>query len=377
MGMAARQPSAGELRRMVALAGEALDAGALGLSTGLWYAPGSYARPGEIEAVARETARRGRLYSSHVRSESDQGQGVFAAHREAIDIGRRTGARVQISHIKMVGTEFRGRGLELLQQIDVARDEGVDVAADVYPYAWSATSLSGALLPRWVLADGHKAMLNRLRDPADQRRLRAEVERGLARYQGPAGVVIARYPPNPDIEGLSLEQIAVAGHDPFDAVVGLITEGDGSVVVHAIDEEDMTTFSLSAHVAVASDGNSLRATGPLSTGTPHPRSYGTFPRFLALMASPKGQLRFEQAIRKMTSLPAQRLGLTRRGRIGVGAAADLLVIDHAALADKSSYQDPHRYPSGVEHVIVNGRIALTHGQPTGVLAGRVIRSPAG
>jgi N-acyl-D-amino-acid deacylase len=375
MGMDARAPTTDELDRMVSLVAESLDAGALGFSTGLWYAPGSYSLTEEVIALAVPAAERGLLYSSHVRSESDDACGLFPAHAEAVEIGRRTGARVQISHVKAVGPTFWGRGGELIEGIERARREGIDVAGDQYPYPWSSTSISGCMFPRWALAGGRAETLKRLADSEIRARVKQDTSKFIARFHGAEGCVVAQYPPEGKYEGLALADIATDMRcEPEEAAMRLYEESEGGMVLHSMEEVDVYTIARSPHIAVASDGSSLRTTGPLSSGKPHPRNYATNSRFLEHMVREKKVVGLEEAIRKMTSLPAQRLGLTRRGRIAPGLVADVLVFDPTAVKQHATFADPHRGSTGMDWVLVNGRPALADGKPTGAKPGRVLRS---
>ncbi len=373
MGMDARAPTPEELDRMVTLVAESLDAGALGFSTGLWYAPGSYSLTEEVIALAQPAADRGLLYSSHVRSESDDACGLFPAHAEAVEIGRRTGARVQISHVKAVGPKFWGRGKELPDGIERARREGIDVAGDQYPYPWSSTSISGSMFPRWALAGGRATTLKRLADADVRARVKQETAKFIARFHGPQGCVVAQSP-GTNYEGASLAEISRDMRcEPEEAAMRLYEKGEGSMVLHSMEDADVYAIARSPHVAVASDGSSLRTTGPLSSGKPHPRNYGTNSRFLEHMVREKKLVGIEEAVRKMTSLPAQRLGLARRGRITPGQVADVLVFDPAAVKQSATFASPHAYSTGMDHVFVNGEAALAKGKPTGATPGRVLR----
>lgn len=375
MGMESRAPSTDELDRMVSLVAESLDAGALGFSTGLWYAPGSYSLTDEVVALAGPAAERGLLYSSHIRSESDDLCGLFPAHAEAIEIGRRTGARIQISHVKAVGPNFWGRGHELIEGIQRARDEGLDVAGDQYPYSWSSTGFSGAMFPRWALVGGRQATLARLADADTRERIKEETRYYVRRSHGAAGTLVASFPPNPDYEGRNLQEVAEEMNcEPAEAALRLYEQSEGSYVQHSMEDEDVYEIAKAPFIAVASDGSSLRDEGPLSSGKPHPRSYATNSRFIEHIVLEKGLVALEQAIHKMTGLCAQRLGLTRRGRIAPGYAADILVFEPRNVHQRNSFSDPHRYSSGMDHVLVNGVAGIDSGKVTGSTPGRVLRS---
>lgn len=379
LGMDARAPTLEELNHMRALVAESLDAGALGFATGLFYAPGSYSLTDEVVALAEVAAERGALYSSHIRSESNDGPGLMVAVNEAIEIGRRTGCRVQMSHVKAKGPFTWGRAGEILELQERARREGIDVAGDQYPYVASSTSLTGGLFPRWALAGGRDATLDRMAD-AD---LRATLREGIAWniksfVQSPDRVLLSGYAPNTAYEGMALDAIAAEmGCEPAEAALRLYEGAEGSVVQFSLDEADVDLIARDAFIAVGSDGTSVKTTGPLSSGKPHPRSYGTFPRFLALMCREKKLVGLEEAVRKMCALPASRLQLTRRGRVAPTCFADLVIFDPERIRDTATFAEPHRYSAGIDYVLVNGQVALEHGSVTAARAGRVVREKDG
>ncbi|HXH13483.1 MAG TPA: D-aminoacylase [Alphaproteobacteria bacterium] len=374
MGMEARACSGEELERMQALVADSLDAGAMGFSTGLFYAPGNYARLEEVIELASAAAARGKLYSTHMRDEGSHSVGLFMALNEAIEIGRRTGVRVQISHVKCSGPSVWGRANDVLDLFERTRREGIDIAGDQYPYTVASTSLTGALFPRWALEGGREATLKRLTDGAQRRRLHDDIAAMFTKWSTPAGVAIARYVPDPSLEGQNMVQIAeTLSCDPAEAALRLYERGDASVVVHTMQDADVEAIASHAWIAVGSDGSSLSSSGPLSVGKPHPRSYGTNPRFLARFVRERQLVSLEEAVRKMTGLPAGRLGLTRRGRLAPGYAADLVVFDPDTVADTATFEAPHRYPVGIPHVVVNGALVIEHGTFTGATPGKVIR----
>ena len=375
LGMEARAPSPEELAGMASLVAESLDAGALGFSTGLWYAPGSYSLTDEVVALAQVAADRDLLYSSHIRSEADDLCGLFPAHAEAYEIGRRTGARVQVSHVKTVGPKFWGRGHELIESMERARGEGLDVAGDQYPYAWSSTGFSGAMFPRWALAGGRQATLERLADADLREQVKVSTRGYVERNHGASGAVVASFPPDKSYEGRNLEDIsAEMGCEPAEAALRLYEKSEGSYVMNSMVDEDVYEIAKAPFITVASDGSSLRDTGPLSSGKPHPRSYSTNSRFIEHMVFEKRLVGLEEAVFKMTGLCAQRLGLTRRGRIAPRYMADLLVFQPESVRQRNSFSDPHRYSTGMDFVLVNGVTAVENGKVTGGTPGRVLRS---
>ena len=374
MGMDNRGPTIDELTEIVSLTADALDAGAMGVATGLWYAPGAYSLTDEVIAFAQPAADRGKVYSSHIRSEADDLCGIFPAHAEATEIGRRTGVRVQVSHVKAVGPKFWGRGHELLEGFERALSEGIDIAGDQYPYAWSSTGFSGAMFARWSLTGGRDTTLSRLGDADLRARMREDTEYYISRNHGAVGSVVAHFPANTDFEGLNLEEIGEEmGCVPAEAALRLYEESEGSYVLHTMEDVDVETIAQWRRMAVCSDGNSLRTTGPLSAGKPHPRSYATNSRHLETFVNEKGLMSLSEAVYKMTGLPADRMALTRRGRLQPGTVADVLVFDPSNIKQHASFTDPHQYSTGMDYVLVNGKFALSGGEPTGETHGRVIR----
>ncbi len=380
MGFARRPPTAQELATMQRLMGDAMDGGAWGLSTGLIYAPGSYAATEEIVAIARVVGRHRGFYASHIRGE---GATVLEAVAEAIRVGREGEVPVQVSHVKAAGRPNWGKVAQALALIDAARAEGLDVMADVYPYTASSTTLR-TLLPDWALEGGIDAMLKRLSDPSERARIRRDLEAPPQRGQslldrvGWENIMISYSRHRKDAEGRRLSEIAAArGMDPLDAAFELLTDeaGRAYMILFQLDESDLRRALAHPQVMIGSDGSSLAPYGELGEGKPHPRSYGTFPRVLGEYAREQRVLSLPQAVHKMTGLPARRLGLTDRGAIRVGARADLVVFDPRHVADRATYEDPHRYPTGVEHVLVNGRFVIKGGEHTGSLPGRVLTPP--
>ena len=376
MGFARRAPTSGELTTMQRLLAEAMQEGAWGLSTGLIYAPGSYSTTDEIVAVARSAARYRGFYASHIRGE---GRTLLDAVREAIQVGREAAMPVQISHVKAAGRPHWGKVADALALIDAARAEGLDVMGDVYPYTASSTSLRTAL-PDWALEGGVAAMLKRLHDPGERQRMREDMERGggysIVERTGWENVMIAWCPKRKDAEGRRVSEIAeVRGLEPIEAVFELLRDADGvaSMILFQLDERDLRRALAHPQLMIGSDGSALATTGDMSAGKPHPRSYGTFPRVLGHYARDERVLSLAEAVHKMTGLPARRLGVRDRGEIRVGAKADLVVFDARRVADQATYEDPHRYPVGIEQVLVNGRFVIKDGEHTGSLPGKVLQ----
>lgn len=372
MGMADRPPTPAEMERMRQLLDEALRQGAWGMSSGLIYPPGSYAATAELVTLARTLTAAGALYASHIRNE---GEGLMTALDEAIAIGRESGARVQVSHLKAMGRSNRGRSVEALARLAAARAAGVDVGADQYPYAASATTLT-AVVPQWAHDGGVAALLQRLRDPDLRERLTAEIDREIDAREGAVGIMVAvSSERNRGLSGLTIARIAAGWRcSPAQAVLRLLVEEDGAVgaIFFSMAEEDVEAILADPRVAVGSDGHGLNAAQAAGEAT-HPRSYGTFPRVLGRYVRDKGLFSLESAVFKMTALPASRLGFTDRGVVQSGWAADLVLFDPGAVGDPADYTDPHRYATGMVHVLVAGEPVIWNGALTGRRPGRVLR----
>jgi N-acyl-D-amino-acid deacylase len=365
VGMERRAATAAELRRMEELLEEALAAGALGLSSGLFTAPGSYAGADEILALARVLARHGAAYASHVRDEANQ---VFAAVREAIAVAEATGIHVQIAHLKLSGTENWGGAGRLLGEIAAARQRGLRVDCDQYPYDTGTNPLRN-LLPSWVQEGGVPAMLERLADRAIRARIREDIARnGLNNFGAIPSwdvVRVAVSPHLPEEAGRTLGDIARRrGVDPLDAVSDMIVadRGHTRILIRSMAEADVDEIALAPH-------------GPTGQGKPHPRYYGTFARVIGPCVRERGLLTLPEAVFKMTGGSAAALGLADRGVLRAGAWADITVFDPATIADQATYDDPHRYASGVSTVVVNGEVVIDGGEHTGALPGKVLRFP--
>ncbi|MDR7484849.1 MAG: D-aminoacylase [Armatimonadota bacterium] len=378
MGFDARDPTAQELATMQRLVANAMEQGAFALSSGLIYVPGVYAGTDELVALAEVVARYGGFYSSHIRGEGDT---LVSAVAEALAVGRRAGVPVQLSHHKAAGRRNWGRVEATLTMIDAARAEGMDVLADQYPYTAGSTTLA-ALVPAWALEGGVDALQRRLADPQVRARIRTEIlgsssddARAPSREFDPASIMISQIPdgPHKQFEGRWLAEIAAAWNvEPVEAALRLLEAERGGIqmIVFSMSEDDVRRVMRHPAVAIASDGWTLH---PSAGGRPHPRSYGTYARVLGKYVRDDGVLRLEDAVRKMTSLPAQRLGCLDRGLIRPGCTADLVIFDPAQVIDRATFEDPHQFCAGVSHVIVNGRVVIDEGADTGAAAGRVLR----
>lgn len=369
LGMDDRAPTADELERMRGLVRTAMDAGAFGLSSGLFYAPGSYASTEEVIELARVAAEFGGVYTSHIRDESDYTVGVLAAVDEVIRIADEAGLRGIVSHMKMLGPATWGLSTEAIRRIDAARARGVEVFADQYPYGASSTSLTGALVPRWAQVGGRESLLARIADGEVRPRILAEVVENIGRRGGAETLVIAQYAPEPALEGLSLEVVASQrGLAPEVAALDLIAAGGVSIVSFNMSEDDIEQIMRQPYTMTCSDGGLVFVT----EGKPHPRNYGAFARKLQRYVVERGTIGLEFAVRSMTSLPATVFGLADRGVLREGAWADVVVLDPSAVREQATYADPHRLAEGVDHVLVNGVVVLESGRFGAALPGRVL-----
>ena len=369
MGAEDRPPSAEELARMRALLGRSMKEGAIGLASGLIYPPSAFGTTAELASLCEVVRRNGGLYASHIRNESSK---LIEAVEENLAIGRASGVRVELSHHKASGQRNWGKVRDSTALISRARAEGVDVTADQYPYTASSTGLA-VTIPNWVHEGGSTKMCERLRDRAVRARIRdQEVETGRAWDR----IVIARARRHPEWSGRSVADLArEAGTDPLEWSCDALIEHDGAVdiVHHSMSEDDVRHVMAQRWVAIGSDSRANAPYGPLSFGKPHPRSYGTFARVLGRYARDEKVLGLADAVRKMTALPASRLRLRARGILRAGGWADLIVFDPARVADTATYDDPHRYPVGIQYVFVNGVIALADGETTKERPGRFLR----
>ena len=376
--MADRAPTAGELARMQSMIAQAMGEGAWGISTGLKYLPGAYSTIDEVVALSQAAADSGGIYTSHLREE---GLGLIESVAEAIEIGRRAQIPIVLTHHKAVGTPMWGKSVVTLRMVDSARRAGIDIMVDQYPYTATHTGIS-VLIPSWAMADGDSAFARRLKDPV----LRDSIERGIVfnilndRGGGDlARVQFSRVRWKTDLEGKTLKDWAVErGLEPTPIngarlVIEAELAGGANAIYHVLDEADVKRIMAHPQTIIASDG---RLSQP-GDGHPHPRAYGTFPRVLGRYVRDERVLTLEQAVHKMTGMPATRLGLRDRGMLRVGAFADVVVFDPATVADKATFTEPHQYPVGIDYVIVNGRLAVDGGRFNDVRAGRVLRRPGG
>ena len=370
VGSEDRAPSADELDRMRALVREGMEAGAFGLSSGLYYAPGSFAETEEVIELAKVAAEYGGVYQSHIRDEADYNIGLVAAVDEVIRIAREAELPGIVTHIKALGPRVWGFSHALVQRITRAREEGVEVFADQYPYAASGTSITGALVPRWALDGGNSALLARI-DSADSRdRLRADIIENLDRRGGAARLQFQRHATDHAIEGRTLQGVAdERGLHPADLALELLRSGGAGLVSFNMHDDDIATLMRQPWTMTCSDGDITR----MGQGVPHPRWYGSFPRKVRKYVIEDGVIDLPTAIRSMTSLPAAVMGLPDRGMLIPGSVADIVVFDLERVRDKATYTDPHQLSEGMVYVFVNGELAVDNGEFTDVMSGRVLR----
>lgn len=361
LGMSDREPTAAELDRMRGLVRAGMEAGGFGLSSGPFYAPGSYSKTEELVELAKIAAQYGGVYQSHIRDESDYTVGLVAAVDEVIRIAREARLPGIVTHIKALGPHVWGYSMAMAQRIQSARDAGVEVFADQYPYSASSTSLEAALLPRWAEEGGDSALQRRLKTPADLARIRAAMVDNLERRGGAARLQITRHRSDPTLEGRTLEEVArQTGKDPIDAAIGIIQAGGAGVVSFNMLDADVDLFMRQPWTMTCSDGDLV----PMGEGAPHPRAYGTFPRKLRVYGLDRHVISLEDAIRSMTSLPATIFHMRDRGIIRPGAFADIAVFDGAQVRDLATYEKPHQLSQGMVYVLVNGKLAVDGSQLT-------------
>ena len=380
MGTAQRDPSPEEMAAMEALVEKAMRQGAIGLSTGLIYVPGTYSKTAEVVALAKAAAKHNGIYTSHIRNEgNDEQGGVFSAIAEAIDVGRAANMPVEISHFKVSSKRLWGQSKKTIGLIEKARVEGLDVTVDQYPYTASSTSLS-VLLPSWALADGDSAVKARLTDPKIRKKITGQMRHTIVDRNGRYRLdyaFVSRCQWDSTLNGKNISQINRGWKrkgtlsNEIQTVLDMVEKGGAGMVYHTMCEEDVQRIMKYPYSMVGSDAGVIQ----FGSGVPHPRGYGSSARVLAEYVRHKKVLRIEEAIRKMTSFPAQRFRLVDRGLIRPGMWADIVVFDEKTVADKATFQKPHAYSEGFVYVLVNGETVIDHGVHTGARSGRVLVGP--
>jgi N-acyl-D-aspartate/D-glutamate deacylase len=364
-----RAPTAAELTRMRDLVRAGMAAGAFGLSSGPYYAPGSFATTEELIDLARIAAQHGGVYTSHIRDEADYTIGVVAAVDEVIRVATEAGLPGIVTHIKALGPRVWGYGGALVKRIERAREAGIEVYADQYPYEASSTSLAAALLPRWAQAGGGDSLRARLANTEVRARIRAEMIDNLDRRGGAGRIQFASWEPDRSVEGSTLADYAARQNlEAVDAALSMIEQSSPGIVSFNMDEDDIEVLMQQPWTMTSSDGTLVE----MGSGVPHPRAYGTFPRKLRSYVMERRVIALEDAIRSMTSLSAGVMHVRDRGMLRDGAFADIVVFDLTRLRDTATYQEPHQLAEGMVHVIVNGRFAIDDGVFSDTLHGRVL-----
>ena len=378
-----RAPTAPELDQMKKLVADAMRDGALGLSTSLQYVPARFAKTDELVELAKVARQYGGIYATHQRSEANT---IDASLDEVFEIAQKAHIPVEIWHLKTAYKKNWGRMSHVLARIKQARDRGLDVTADIYPYIAGSTALS-ACLPPWAQEGGVEKMLARLRDPETRQRLKKEISEDQTEWEniylgsgGPSGVLIGSVV-NRELESLQgkrISEIAIEQKkDPLDTVFDLILadHGQTGAIYFMMSEADMRAAMQAPFVSFCTDSGSRATDGPLAGSKSHPRGWGSYPRILGRYVRDEKLLSLEAAIHKMTGAPAARVGLRERGLIREGMFADVVVFDPAKVIDKATFESPNQYPVGIEYVLVNGKLSVDKGQRTSALGGRVLRGP--
>ncbi|MGD9345362.1 MAG: D-aminoacylase [Candidatus Aminicenantes bacterium] len=375
VGFNDRPPKAEELEKMKSQVAENIQNGALGLSSGLEYSPGSYAQQDEIVELCRTAAQYGGVYSTHMRDESDQ---LIEAMDETIDVSRKTGIRLQISHFKIAYPRNWHKIDNALAKLEAAKSEGIPIFCDRYSYIAGATGLSSMNFPLWAKQGTTDEFLARLKDPTLESKFRAFLDERETKLGSWDKVVISSVftDKNKIFEGKSiLEATQETGKDVFEFLRDLLIEEENRAgqVIFMMNEENLKRILAHPLVGVGCDGSALAPYGPLSKGKPHPRSYGTFPRVLGKYIREEKILPMAEMLKKMTSIPAKNFGFALRGALRRDYFADIVLFDEKRVIDKATYRNPHQYPEGIETVIVNGQVVIDNGEHSGVLPGKILK----
>jgi len=375
MGDAQRDPTTEEQHEMETLVERGMRAGAVGFSTGLIYVPGTYSKTSEVAGLAKAAARHNGVYASHIRNEGDH---VAEAIEEAINIGRQANIPVEISHFKVTFKPNWGRSVRTLEQVDRARREGIDVSVDQYPYIASSTTLN-TLLPTWVFSGGPDSVAARLKDASTRRKIKGEMLSGMRRKQMKdfSYAVVARYAADTTLNGKNISEVnrlkgrRAKAREEVETILEMVENGSAQMVFFSMSEDDLKRIMQYPFNMFASDAG----IAIYGKDAPHPRTYGTNARVLGNYVRSLKILRLEEAVRRMTSLPAQKFQLRDRGLIREGMAADLVVFNEETVSDKSTFRVPHAFSAGFDYVIVNGAITMEHGRHTGARNGQVLKGP--
>jgi N-acyl-D-amino-acid deacylase len=377
LGDAARTPTAEEQAKMEALVEQGMKDGALGFSTGLIYVPGTYSRTEEVIGLARAASRYHGVYASHIR---DEGDFVNDAIEEAINIGRQAHMPVEISHFKVTYKPNWGKSVGTIAQVEQARADGIDVTIDQYPYIASSTSLS-TLLPSWAFSGGRDSLLIRINDPAMGTKIRMQMHETLKKKQlkNYSYAKVASFPADTAFNGKTISQINVMKRrkpregQEIETILDMMRQGGATMIYFSMNEDDLQRILRVPYNMAASDAIVV----PFGQGVPHPRAYGTNARILGRYVRELRVFPLEEAVRRMSSLPAQKFQLTDRGLLRPGMAADVVLFDERTVADRATFEKPHAYATGFRYVIVNGQVVIDEGKHTGIRSGRVLKGPGG
>ena len=376
IGSVNRELTPDEMVMLLKSVEEGMDQGAIGISTGLEYVPGSFTSMDEIIAMTRIVARRGGLYASHIRDEETL---LLEAINEAIEIGRQTGVRVEISHLKAAGRNNWSKQKAALELIESARQNGIEVLADAYPYTAYSTSLTSFILP-WAREGGKDAIMQRLSDPETRERIRKESEDIVKTTPGDYNLIVisrVKSDKNQSLVGKNIAEIAdIWNIEPVNVLLRLLQEEEGNVgfIGHGMSPENVEMVLSNPLVTIGSDGSSMAPRGKAAQTRPHPRSYGTFARVLGYYQRERKLFDLQTAVKKMTSMPADQCNLDNRGRIARGKKADIVIFNAEKVKDLATFENPHQYPTGIEYVLVNGQVVVQRGKHTGKKPGQVLRS---
>ena len=375
VGLVDRPITADELKAVIRAVEEGMDHGAMGISTGLEYVPGSYTPTEEIVALARTVARHGGLYATHIR---DEGATLLGAINEAVEIGRQAGVRVEISHLKAAGRPNWNKQAAALRLIEAAQVSGIEVMADAYPYPVYSTGLT-IYLPPWAREGGAEAVVERIGNADQRSRIRKEINKQVLNDPGAYDLIVitrVKTEKNRSLIGKNLAEIAELWKiEPEDTLLRLLVEEETRIemVGYGMHPENVEMVLSHPLVMVGSDGYSMAPRGKMALARPHPRSYGTYPRVLGYYARERNIFDLPVVVKKITSMPADQIGLTDRGRISRGMKADIVVFDAAAVKDTATFENPHQYPLGIEYVLVNGELVVEKRKHTGATPGKVLR----
>jgi N-acyl-D-amino-acid deacylase len=375
MGEGNRTPTADEQKRMEELVEKAMQGGAVGFSTGLIYVPGTYSKAEEVIGLAKAAAKYNGVYASHIR---DEGDDVLDAIEEAINIGRQANMPVEISHFKVTYKPNWGRSVQTLDKVMKAREEGIDVTIDQYPYIASSTTLN-TRVPSWALAGGRDSILVRLKDPAIRKKIKAEMAAELKHmgFKDYSYALVARYAADTTLNGKNISAInQLKGRkkkplEEAETILEMIENGSAQMIFFSMNEDDLRRFMKYPFNMIASDAGIAK----FGSGVPHPRGYGSNAHVLSTYVRDAKVITLEEAIRRMTSLPAQHFKLNDRGLLHIGMAADIVVFDAATVKDKATFDKPHAYSEGFTYVIVNGEMVIDESKHTGKRSGQILKGP--